>query len=68
MVFAAQATGELPMTDRVLTDDAVQLIITSRRSIPGDICDLIISHRLLRERVTELETTVGWYEAKHPND
>ena len=56
------------MTNRVLTDDAVQRIISSRRSIPEDIADLIVSHRLLQERVTELETTIGWYEAKHPND
>ena len=32
------------------------------------LLDIIASHRLLQKRVKELETTIGWYEAKHPND
>ena len=61
------------MTDRVMTERYFLSLVKTyesknsawRRSWTGK---LLASHRLLRERVTELETTIGWYEAKHPND
>lgn len=56
------------MTNRVLTPDEVQEIISRRRSIPDDVADLIDSHRLQAARIQELEETVGWYEKRHPND
>ncbi len=62
------------MADRVLTeqevdgyaeswkdDEPVMKVITSHRTLHQ-------RHRQLVRRVAELETTVGWYEEKHPND
>lgn len=43
------------MKDYILSDVEVQKIISRRRSIPEDVADLIVSHRLLAERVDELE-------------
>ena len=57
------------MTDRVLTEEEVTVL--GRLSTPWDSItrrEVIASHRLLQKRVKELETTIGWYEAKHPND
>ena len=45
--------GMVTMTDRVLTAEEVQRIISSRRSIPEDIADLIVSHRLQAEMVKQ---------------
>ncbi len=66
------------MTDRVLTEAEILGYEKGRGSVvmpgvgrvhpPHVVKEVCVSHRLLQERVTELETTIGWYEAKHPND
>jgi len=63
------------MSDRILSEetvDSLEMFAMKWNSNPrqlGKPCvDLCRSHRLLAARVKELETTVGWYEEKHPND
>ena len=60
------------MTDRVLTEEYVDSLALTHKNRrpwrPTWTAKLIASHRLLQKRVAELETTIGWYEAKHPND
>ncbi len=63
------------MTDRILTEEEAEKLAESFWDTPpryeGDaeqFNTLYASHRLLQKRVTTLEITVGWYEAKHPND
>ena len=61
------------MTDRVLTERYFLSLVKGYESKNGAwrsswTGKLLASHRLLQKRVTELETTIGWYEAKHPND
>ena len=54
------------MTDRVLTPDEVQKIISRCRTIPEHFAVLIISHRLLHQRVEKLEAQLKeWEEGRH---
>ena len=63
------------MTDRVLTETQLmetEAFLAKRFDWTPEewtgLAALTTSHRLLQQRVKELETTIGWYEAKHPND
>lgn len=43
------------MTDRVLTEDELQHMISSRGRVSLDMAKLIVSHRLQAARIKELE-------------
>ena len=46
------------MTDFILSGEEVQRMISSRIRVSKDMADLIVSHRLLQERVEELELEI----------
>ena len=66
------------MTDRILSEESVdylEAIVEEMQTTAHDVptvrrnfLRLIASHRLLQQQVAKLETTIGWYEEKHPND
>ena len=63
------------MTDRILTPDevreglALSKEISQKHAINADTFQRLCRNYLtLWDEREKLETTIGWYEAKHPND